>query len=474
MTLEGYVDLDEVLRRALPYAIRSAQAEGSLILLHDGEARELVVAAAAGPGSEEARGRRIPDDAGLAGCALRSRLPRLATAAGDDADPALGLSARALMAAPLEIGDRVLGVMVAVNHRGGGMFDARDLERFASCTRTVAVALENASLYRLAQDTAPGATAPEASASGLVAASPALRRVLAQVDRVAAARSTVLLVGETGTGKEQLARRLHRASPWAAGPFVAINCGALPEGLLESELFGHEKGAFTGAERRRAGYFELADGGTLFLDEIGELPAAAQVKLLRVLQEQEVRRVGGTEAIPVSVRLVAATHRDLRAEVRAGRFREDLFFRVHVLPVEVPPLRERPEDVEPLALHFLEGFARRAGCAPRALTPAAADRLRAYRWPGNVRELENLVERLLVLGEDGPVEVEELAGLVPDPAAPEASLHDRSLFEQEHRLLVDALAHAAQNQSQAARHLKISREQLRTRMKRYGLLPLKA
>jgi len=265
---------------------------------------------------------------------------------------------------------------------------------------------------------------------------------------------------------------------------VALNCGALPEGLLETELFGHEKGSFTGADRRRIGRFELADGGTLFLDEIGELPPGAQVKLLRVLQEHEVNRVGGVEAIHVDVRLIAATHRDLPTEVRAGRFREDLFFRIHVVPVRLPALRHRPEDVEPLALLFLDRFARELGRSPRSVTPEGLARLRAHRWPGNVRELENLMERLLVLGEEGPIDEAELGELLMDVAPrdpPSGGLGgltavtpkggDSSLWEQEQRMLVQALERSGQNQSRAARLLKISREQLRTRMKRYGLLP---
>ena len=296
-------------------------------------------------------------------------------------------------------------------------------------------------------------------------------------------------MGETGTGKEQVARRIHLLSPRSRMPFVALNCGALPEGLLESELFGHEKGAFTGADRRRIGRFELADGGTLFLDEIGELPPAAQVKLLRVLQEHEVTRVGGSETIRVDVRLIVATHRDLTAEVRAGRFRDDLYFRVHVVPIHLPPLRERREDVEPMARLFLDRLSRDLSRSPRDISSAALDRLRAHHWPGNVRELENLMERLLVLGDDGPISVEELAELLPTassasqsgapsllgaaiPATPTSS-GSLSLPDQERRLLVEALERCRQNQTRAAALLKISREQLRTRMKRYGLLAQK-
>ena len=306
----------------------------------------------------------------------------------------------------------------------------------------------------------------------LVAESPAMRRALALAERAAAARSTVLLIGETGTGKEQLARHIHDLSPRCEGPFVPVNCAALPSGLLESELFGHEKGAFTGADQRRLGRFELANGGTLLLDEVGELPGPAQVALLRVLQEREITRLGGGQPVRVDVRLIAATHRDLRAEVRAGRFREDLFFRVHVVPVELPPLRERPEDIEPLAQLFLERFGRAAGRPARALSASALALLLRHPWPGNVRELQNIAERLVVVGEAGSIEAEELAAVLPGVSPEDAPAAEcpPSLWEQERRLLVEALARTGHNQTHAARQLQISREQLRTRIKRYGLL----
>ena len=486
----AWLDLDDALRRALPYAAESAGAEASSVLLHDRESHELVVAAANGPSGETMRGRRFPDDSGVAGAVLQSDRSCVVPDARhpldslEDVDRVSGCAVHSLMAVPLKVGERTFGVVEAVNRMEGGAFPARDLERFAGFCNLIAVAVETASLYRrLDNETEILRRTQEDRARPLIAASAAMQRALSQAERAAAGRSTLLLVGETGTGKEQVARRVHAASPRAKGPFVALNCGALPEGLLESELFGHEKGAFTGADRQRLGRFELADGGTVFLDEVGELPPAAQVKLLRVLQEHEIVRVGGTAPIHVDVRVIAATHRDLAAEVRAGRFRDDLFFRIHVVPVNLPPLRQRPEDVEPLVRLFLDRFARELGRPARAITRDALERLRAYRWPGNVRELENLIERLLVLGEEGSITPEELAGLLPDvsgapgQAASEeadgAAGPDLSLWEREQRLLRDALERTGQNQTHAARLLKISREQLRTRMKRYGLLPAK-
>ncbi len=469
--LTAFLDLDDLLRRALAYASESAGAEGSRILLHDAEAHEFVVAAASGPSDDQIRGRRFSETNGLPGVVFKSGQAHIATSQ----------SVPALMTAPLQIGDRTIGIIETMNRIGGGQFAAADLERFVSCCGLIAVALENASLYRrLDKEAEIIKRSRDDQAQPLIAESATMRRALAQAERAAGGRSTILLIGETGTGKEQVARHIHETSPRASGSFVAINCGALPEGLLESELFGHEKGAFTGADRRHIGRFELADGGTLFLDEIGDLPAQAQVKLLRVLQEREITRVGGTQSIRVNVRLIAATHRDLPAYVRDGRFREDLFFRIHVVPIHLPPLRERLEDIEPLARFFLGRFAGELARSVRVITPEGFARLRAHSWPGNVRELENLAERLLVLGGEQPIGADELAALLPDapaltargvgtPAAP--VIDDLSLWDQEHALLVQALERSGQNQTRAAHLLKISREQLRTRMRRYGLLP---
>jgi transcriptional regulator with GAF, ATPase, and Fis domain len=245
------------------------------------------------------------------------------------------------------------------------------------------------------------------------------RAVLAQVALVAPAESTVLLVGETGTGKELIAHALHDQSRRSAKPFVAVNCAALPETLVESELFGYEKGAFTGAVARKPGKFELANLGTLFLDEIGDLPAAAQAKLLRVLQEREVQRVGGTRPESVNVRLIAATNQDLAAGVQSGRFRTDLFYRLNVFPITLPALRERRDDIAALAHHFVRRFAERQHKPAPALTDEALERLMTYSWPGNIRELQNVIERAVILC-GGPVIPADLVSLSPvvEPSAP--------------------------------------------------------
>src|SRR5512140_3405507 len=272
--------------------------------------------------------------------------------------------------------------------------------------------------------------ARESDPAGLVGSSEPMRRVMDQLRKIAAADTTVLVLGESGTGKELVARALHAQGPRRDGPFVSVSCAAIPEGLLESELFGHERGAFTGAIRRKLGRFELANGGTLFLDEVGEIPPAIQVKLLRVLQERRFERVGGEEAIDVDVRVVSATNRDLKSMAAAGSFREDLYYRLAVLPVTLPPLRERPGDVEELARFFVGKLAPRVGRRVIGFTPEALALLKGHRWPGNVRELENVVEQALVFADGELIRPEDLPdGLRAPRAAPPLPLPtgDRSL-----------------------------------------------
>ncbi len=251
----------------------------------------------------------------------------------------------------------------------------------------------------------------------MLGSSPAMARVLDTVARAAKANATVLVRGESGTGKELVARALHEQSPRAAGPFIRVNCAALTETLLTSELFGHEKGSFTGADEQRFGRFELADGGTLLLDEISEISQELQAKLLRVLEEREFERVGGTKPIKVDVRIVATTNRDLLAEVGRGRFREDLYYRLNVVPVDLPPLRERHGDLPDLIAHYLGVFGRELSAKPR-LSEDAAVLLAAYRWPGNIRELVNVMERLVVLNGDAPIDVDAVRRSLPELALP--------------------------------------------------------
>jgi formate hydrogenlyase transcriptional activator len=267
----------------------------------------------------------------------------------------------------------------------------------------------------------------------IVGTSPPLRNVLSRVSKVAPTDSSVLITGETGTGKELVARAIHRRSRRSSRPFVSVNCAAIPRDLIASELFGHEKGAFTGATQRRIGRFELAEGGTIFLDEVGELPAETQIALLRVLQEHEFERVGSTGTIRTNVRLIAATNRDLEAAIAAGTFRNDLFYRLNVFPIEMPSLRERREDIPMLVEYFIDRFARQAGKSFQALNKKSLDLLQSYPWPGNIRELQNVIERSVIVCESENFSVDE-SWLSRQPSAtepnPELALSKRPLAEE--------------------------------------------
>jgi DNA-binding NtrC family response regulator len=311
----------------------------------------------------------------------------------------------------------------------------------------------------------------------LIGDSPALRTVREMIAKVAPTDATVLITGETGTGKELVARLIHRNSPRKTLPFVAVNCAAMPEALLESQLFGHEKGAFTGADRPHAGLFEAADRGTLFLDEAGEMPLTLQAKLLRVLMDGEVTRVGSNTAKRVDVRIVVATHRNLEERVREGKFREDLYYRLAVVPIEIPPLRQRQGDIPPLLDHFRQVVARELKMPVRGMSEAAQATLTAYPFPGNVRELRNLVERAYILGRSEQITPRDLP-MNAEPATPDAgsqmkipragSLRD-TLEAVEVELLRAALEDSGGNQAEAARQLGITRSDMNYKLKKYDL-----
>jgi two-component system nitrogen regulation response regulator NtrX len=293
--------------------------------------------------------------------------------------------------------------------------------------------------------------------------------VVEQATQVAASDARVLLTGESGTGKELLAAHVHRHSPFAAGPFVKVNCAAIPVDLLESELFGHEKGAFTGATSGRRGKFELADGGTIFLDEVRDLHASSQAKLLRVLQEGEFQRVGGEETLHVSVRVISATNQDLSALVAEKTFREDLYYRLSVVPIRVPPLRERAEDIRVLAEYFLDDFCRRNNFKPKRIDDSVFAEFRNYRWPGNVRELRNVVERLAILSPD-PITVDALPLEIRLPRQAGApSTLEETRAQAERDVIRQALEQAGWNVSAAARALGVERTRLHKRIRALGL-----
>ncbi len=296
---------------------------------------------------------------------------------------------------------------------------------------------------------------------------PRMRELAAMVEKVAGSPSTVLITGESGSGKEVIARRIHALSSRVEAPFVAINIAGMPETLLESELFGYERGAFTGAERRKIGMFELASSGSLFLDEIGDMPLHLQVKLLRVLQERRIQRLGSTQPVPVDARFIAATHQDLSAKVREGLFREDLFYRLNVIRLEVPPLRERLDDLPLLAGQILVRLNARLGKTVRAIAPEALEALRSYLFPGNVRELENLLERAMIFAESDTLGLHDLA--LPQAGRPLPSPAPATLDGMERQAIIAALQRWEGHRTRAAAELGISRRTLLNKIRQYGI-----
>ncbi|HSB73323.1 MAG TPA: sigma 54-interacting transcriptional regulator [Candidatus Methylomirabilis sp.] len=400
-------------------------------------------------------------------------------------------SGRSCLIVPLRFGERVGGGLY-FGKRQPNWFDRSDVEIASPVAAAVVLAVQHQHLAedqrRLAMIEGRARKLEERLESlrdalderygfdRIIGRSPALRDALTRGAKVAPTETTVLITGESGTGKELVARAIHHASLRADGPFIAINCAALPDTLLESELFGHERGAFTGADRQKPGRFELAAAGTLFLDEIGELSPTVQAKLLRVLQEKEFQRVGGTTTLKADVRLIAASNRDLAREVEAGRFREDLYYRLNVFSVPLPPLRERGEDVLLLADHFVRMLSARMAKGECGLSRDAREALLSHTWPGNIRELQNAVERALIVSDGGLLTAAQL-GIVPRRERPQASeghpadpvIGSSTLPEWERRMIIDVLQKAKGNKSKAANLLGLTRSQLYTRLKRFGL-----
>jgi formate hydrogenlyase transcriptional activator len=385
-------------------------------------------------------------------------------------------------ARPLEFRGELVGVIGMISQRS---FDPQEFELLGIFADQAAVAIKSAHLFaqlerykdRLQVENAylQEEIRTERGFEEIVGHGTALRAVLRKVKQVAPVETTVLLTGETGTGKELIARAIHSLSPRRDRPMIKVNCGAIPQGIVESELFGHEKGAFTGALQRRIGRFELADKGTQFMDEVGELPLDTQVKLLRVLQEQEFERLGGSRPINVDVRLVAATNRDLEVEIADSRFRADLYYRLNVFPIRVPPLRERPEDIPLLVRHFIAHFQRKLAKPLRGVTPEGMRRLVDYPWPGNIRELQNVLERACVISGGPIVDITTALGVVDQPAPGAIPVADERILtldeheQQQIRRALDEAGGRIHGPGGAASLLGINASTLRSRMEKHGM-----
>ena len=477
--MQREVDLDELLERLVTKIAEALAADRGTLYLVDPEAGELFSKAAHLP---ELKQIRLKLGQGIAGTvAATGQTLNLPSAEGDrrffrEIDRQTGYRTRSVLAAPLRDRDgNVIGVVQVLNAKRGS-FSPPTRSTCKRLAAEAALAVENTSLYALVR---PRRRGDERTAlpvryryNRIVGESAAMQRVYALTRKAAATDATVLLRGESGTGKELIARAIHFNSARREGPFVKVDCTTIPPTLMENELFGHERGAYTGAEARARGKCEAADGGTLFIDEIGELPLPLQAKILRFLQDREFERVGGTRTLTADVRVVAATHRDLEAMVGRGEFREDLYYRIKVVQLLLPPLRERgAEDVIRLAEHFLDVYRRKHGKPLLRFGAAARERLVQHRWPGNIRELEHCVESAVVLCEGSEIgrrAIGAAARTARRRAATRGEFRARPLAEVEREHILRTLAAVDDNRSRAAELLGIGRNTLLRKLKEYG------
>jgi Nif-specific regulatory protein len=488
-------DLTKMLQNILLKIKEVFAIEGASIALHDAANKEFYFIRTV----EEQRGTapktmdqmRFPDDYGVAGWVLRENrsviIPDVSRDErfSDKLDIQHDFITCSMICVPLKTRKGSIGVLYALN-KLEGEFTPKEVRLLEILSGTIAIAIENAKLYGEIRQYATSLEKENVrlksevqnrfNLQGIIGSSAPMRRVFELLSKVIGTPTSVLIQGETGTGKELLAKVIHYNSDLKDKPFIAENCGALSENLLESELFGHVKGAFTGAIADKKGLFELADGGTVFLDEIIDMPHAMQTKLLRVLQEGQVRPVGGSHYQQVNFRLITSSNRDLLEEVKKGNFRDDLYYRVQVFPIKLPPLRERKEDIPLLAAHFLEKFAEKLNQPIARLTPWALDLLVQFDWPGNVRELENEIERALTLaGGDREIQAgylsEKITGTVGQDAVTQVdgmTLHD-AVERMELQMVTRALGDAGGNRSKAARILGLTRQGLLNKIARYKI-----
>ena len=472
-------DTETLLVQMAEAATKLLDSQRASIFLWDKPNKTLVGRPALGVEGGELR---IPDDRGIVGQVIQAGEPRRVDAQDKleqreidrQVDEELGFQTQTLLCVPLRgKGGRLFGAFEMINKRGGN-FTEEDTLAITDLATHAAIALENTQQYEQLLNRRKQLTEQAAAEVQLIGESPAIEAIRSTSARVAATELAVLILGENGTGKEVVAKLIHYLSKRRDEPFVAVNCAALTETLLESELFGHEKGAFTDAHEARAGKFEIASGGTLFLDEIGDLSPGGQAKLLRVLEEKVVVRVGGSLPIETDTRVIAATNKDLGAMVRERRFREDLFFRLNVVAIELPALRDRGEDALLLAEHFLEDFCRKAHRKPLQLMATARKRMLRHEWPGNVRELRNLMERLAYLSQEDKVEADELAFILsPADEATSFASFNLPLSDATTKFQVEYIKlnikRARGNMSEAAKRLGLHRSNLYRKMRQLGM-----
>jgi Nif-specific regulatory protein len=493
--LSSVHDLDHLLQIAIERVVTLLDIEGASIILLDAEHDELYFAKVADESrvghDEQLREVRFPAKQGFAGWVIHAGQSLIIPDVDRDprhyrgVDAQTGMKTRSLICAPLRTKDRIIGVLEGIN-KIHGVFTIEDVRLLEAFANQLALAIENARLIqdlRAAQERLSEenrywreAMAQTVQFETLVGESPRMQDVYRLVRRVLNTTANVLLTGESGTGKDLIARALHYQGPRAKGPFIAVNCAAIPETLLEAELFGYERGAFTGATQRKPGRFELAAGGTLFLNEIGDMSPVLQAKLLQVLQDKQFERLGGTETLTTDARIVAATNQDLERLITEGRFRSDLFYRLNVYPILLPPLREHQADLGALTMSFLKRLSQQLRKEVLGISKEAMGLLERYSWPGNVRELENVIERAVILCQGTVVTAQDLPSLRENLGAPVLSgdafrlpSGGIVLAKVEKAFIRQALDQSHQNKSHAAKLLGLSRTQLRTRMRHYGL-----
>ena len=494
-SIHSISDLDKMLRNILQKIKAVFHIEGASIALHDAKRKEFYFIRTVEEqrsGQHEGMDRmRFPDHFGVAGWVLReNRAILISDVSKDDRfsnelDFQQEFTTRSMICVPLKTPKGLIGVLYALNKRKG-KFTLKESRLLEILSSTIAIAIENAKLYGEIKQHADALekenirlkseVQQQFNKQGIIGKSAPMRKIFALLEKIIDTKTSVHIQGETGTGKELLAKVIHYNGPLKNKPFVAENCGALSENLLESELFGHVKGAFTGAIADKKGIFEMAQGGTVFLDEITDMSHAMQTKLLRVLQEGQIRPVGGDHYLEVDFRLITSSNRNLQKEVKKGNFREDLFYRIHIFPVALPPLRHRTEDIPLLAAYFFERFAMRLNKPPARLTPYALELLFQYEWPGNIRELENEIERALTLaGDDIEIHDKYLSEKIRGSAEYDVIIDENETTLQEatarieRQMVMQALRKTGGNRSQAAKILGLTRQGLLNKIERYQI-----
>ena len=495
-SIHAVLDPDEMLQKILGTIKKVFHIEGASIAIHDAANSEFYFLRTVEDDINEkhrnnADPLRFPDHLGVAGWVLRENHAAIIPDVSKDdrfyrgMDEKEDFVTKSMICLPLRTRKGLLGLLYVLN-KIDGKFTEKEGNLLETLSGWIAISLENAQMYGQLRQYATSLERENRALKseltdhfnlqGIIGTSPAMRQVFHLLEKVIDTGVSVLIQGETGTGKELIAKAIHYNGPLKDKSFIAENCGALPENLLESEFFGHVKGAFTGAVTSKKGLFELADGGTIFLDEIGEMMMSMQVKLLRVIQEGQLRPVGGTSYRDINVRLIASTNRDLEKEVEKGNFRQDLLFRINVFPITLPPLRERREDIPLLAMHFLEKFAKKMKRPDAQILPDVMDLLTRFDWPGNIRELENELERALTLaGKNGTIKTKHLSKKLWSSAGNGFSLEEtkgtlKEITEKiEQQLVSEALIKTKGNRSKAARTLGLTRQGLLNKITRYNI-----